>query len=220
MYNPSPFLITTAALTSIFNFFFGEYFREREAVYNLWIQIIAYGKLPSKGEYSSICSRLEAKERIFRQGKAFLLIMIITLIGAFVVFQFYSMDYIDPTSPIYQPDAPHKYVWFSAIIGVIVLINCIELTYVQLAVNFVRKFPFVKFRKRVAGTERLSMIWQVLDCPNRKREQFGELEIPAKFYKDLKDPEKAFKGYLDDDKRRFSLDSFFRGGFRNKGNGD
>jgi hypothetical protein len=57
MYEPGAFLISSAALTSIFSFFFGTYFRERERAYRLWLMIVAYGKeIPSKNEKIDICS--------------------------------------------------------------------------------------------------------------------------------------------------------------------
>ena len=40
MYEPGAFLISSAALTSIFSFFFGGYFRERERAYRLWFNTI------------------------------------------------------------------------------------------------------------------------------------------------------------------------------------
>jgi hypothetical protein len=36
MYRPGAFLISTAALTSIFSFFFGGYYRERERAYRFY----------------------------------------------------------------------------------------------------------------------------------------------------------------------------------------
>lgn len=44
MYKSAAFLISSAALTSIFSFFFGGYFRERERACRLWLMIVAYGK--------------------------------------------------------------------------------------------------------------------------------------------------------------------------------
>lgn len=53
MYKPGAFLISSAALTSIFSFFFGGYYRERERAYRLWLMFVAYGKkMPSDPEYS------------------------------------------------------------------------------------------------------------------------------------------------------------------------
>ena len=73
MYNPGPFLISSAALTSIFSFFFGGYFRERERAYRLWLMVVAYGKeIPSEKERIDICSELESRDRMFYQAKGLL----------------------------------------------------------------------------------------------------------------------------------------------------
>ncbi|MEJ2673404.1 MAG: hypothetical protein P8168_14665 [Deltaproteobacteria bacterium] len=51
MYNPSPFLICAAALTSVFSFFFGSYFTEREVAYRMWIRMIAYNARETSEDY-------------------------------------------------------------------------------------------------------------------------------------------------------------------------
>ena len=69
MYKPAAFLISSAALTSIFSFFFGGYFRERERAYRLWLMIVAYGKeIPTEREKINICSELESRDRMFYQA--------------------------------------------------------------------------------------------------------------------------------------------------------
>ena len=66
MYKPGAFLISSAALTSIFSFFFGGYYRERELAYRLWLMFVAYGKeIPSDDEKLDICSELESRDRMF-----------------------------------------------------------------------------------------------------------------------------------------------------------
>jgi hypothetical protein len=184
MYNPSPFLITTAALTSVFSFFFGGYFVEREMAYRLWIKLIAYdGRISSDEEMKATCAEMESKERMFRQSKALLWLILLTLIGEFVVFQFYSRPYCHPASPAYQPDAYHSYFWFSVIIGVIVLINCLEMLYIRVGCERRRGFPFFRFRWRVTGQQRLYMIWELLECHRLKKPEYGEDRIPRKFYR-------------------------------------
>jgi hypothetical protein len=89
MYNPSPFLISTAALTSIFSFFFGGYFREREKAYRYWIRYNAYKPCESTDvEKRDLCAEFESKERVFRQAKGILKVLLLTLIAEFVIFQF------------------------------------------------------------------------------------------------------------------------------------
>jgi predicted nucleic acid-binding Zn ribbon protein len=187
MYNPSPFLICAAALTSIFSFFFGGYFLEREIAYRLWIRLLAYdGKISSEDERKSICAEIESKERLFRQTKGLLWMMLLTLICLFVIFQFYSFKYINEASPFYQPDSYHTYFWFSAIIGIIILINCLEMLYINVGMERVEKFPYFRFRKRVTGQERLFMVWQLLDCHNLKITEHQAAKIPKNFYRALK----------------------------------
>ena len=170
MYNPSPFLISTAALTSIFSFFFGGYFHERQKAYRLWIQYRAYGvERMTDQEKKILCSELEAKERVFRQAKGLLKILLFTLCIEFVVFQFYSWEYIMLNSPFYMPDAFHTYVWYNTIIGIIVLINCIEMLYIKVAVSRLNRFPYIKFRHRVTGQDRLSMLWRARLLSTTKR---------------------------------------------------
>ena len=192
MYNPSPFLITTAALTSVFSFFFGGYFVEREITYRLWIKLIAYdGRIVSDEDRKSICAELESKERMFRQSKALLWLILLTLICEFVVFQFYSSQYYDPGSPFYHPDAYHSYFWFSVIIGIIIMINCLEMLYIRVGAERRRNFPYFRFRKRVTGQERLYMIWELLECHRLKRPEYGHDRIPKKFYRALEKSKKA-----------------------------
>jgi hypothetical protein len=55
-------LTSSAALTSIFSFFFGGYFLERESADRLWLMFVAYGKeLTSVDEKIDICSELESR---------------------------------------------------------------------------------------------------------------------------------------------------------------
>ena len=186
MYNPSPFLISTAALTSIFSFFFGGYFHERQKAYRLWIQYRAYGvEILSEEEKKMLCSELETKERVFRQAKGLLKILLFTLCFEFVVFQFYSLKYIRAGSSFFEPDALHTYFWFSAIIGIIVLINIFEMVYILVAVAKTDHFPYFKLRHRVTGQDRLSMLWRMCDCKSLKKEEFSDNKIPERFYKDL-----------------------------------
>jgi len=57
MYKPGAFLISSAALTSIFSFFFGGYCRERECACRFWPMFVAYGKeTPSDDEKLDIGS--------------------------------------------------------------------------------------------------------------------------------------------------------------------
>jgi hypothetical protein len=193
LYSPSPFLITTGALTSIFSFFFGEYFKIREEIYRLWIRVIAYDfKDFSEDELKVICSELESKERMFRQAKGFFWIILISLLSGFIVFQFYSFKYFDSSSPFYQEDAFHIYIWFTIIIGILILINIIEILYIWFAIEKTMTFPYFKFRLRVTGQERLSMIWRVLDCSCKKRPEFDGHRIPKIFYRDREKNKKIF----------------------------
>ena len=193
MYQPAPFLITCGALTSIFSFFFGEYFREREAVYRLWLRVFAYGWRPGTEEDATeFCAEMESRERMFRQARAFLLIMLLTLIGCFAALQGYSRQYISPASPFYSPEHVDTWLIFTAITGLILLINCVEVIYIQLAVQVRYSFPFLRLRRRVTAQQRLSMIWQALGCPACKERIFKGNRIPRRFYRDLEDPGRAF----------------------------
>jgi len=184
MYNPSPFLISSAALTSIFSFFFGGYFREREKAYRLWIRFLAYdAKAGCEDKIKSLCAEFESKERVFRQAKVLLLILLLTLIIEMVVFQFYSLKYIASSSPFHDPEAFHKYVWFSAMIGAIVLINFLEMMYIWVAFSRSDSFPFFRMRHRVSGQDRLAMLWAEFDCASYKKEELNKNRIPAKFYR-------------------------------------
>jgi hypothetical protein len=183
MYRPAAFLISSAALTSIFSFFFGGYFRERERAYRLWLMIVAYGKEPpSKEERVDICSELESRDRMFYQAKGLLGILLLTIGLAYLVFQIYSFCYIFQSSPLYQPGAFTDYLWFNTIIGFIVMINCLELLYVRVAVDKIDKFPFFKIRRRVTGQDRLSKIWMLLGCSKLKTPEYSQNKIPRSFY--------------------------------------
>ena len=183
MYKPAAFLISSAALTSIFSFFFGGYFRERERAYRLWLMIVAYGKeLPSEKERIDICSELESRDRMFYQAKGLLGILLLTIGLAYLVFQIYSFCYIFKCSSLYQPGAFTDYLWFNTIIGVIVMINCLELLYIRVAVDRIEKFPFFKIRQRVTGQDRLSKIWMILGCSKLKTPEYSQNKIPRSFY--------------------------------------
>ena len=183
MYKPAAFLISSAALTSIFSFFFGGYFRERERAYRLWLMIVAYGKeISSEEERVDICSELESRDRMFYQAKGLLGILLLTIGLAYLVFQIYSFRYIFPSSPLYQPGAFTDYIWFNTIIGFIVMINCLELLYIRVAVDRIKKFPFFKIRKRVTGQDRLSKIWMILGCSKLKTPEYSQNKIPKTFY--------------------------------------
>ena len=183
MYRPAAFLISSAALTSIFSFFFGGYFRERERAYRLWLMIVAYGKeLPSEEERIDICSELESRDRMFYQAKGLLGILLLTIGLAYLVFQLYSFGYIFRSSSLYQPGAFTDYLWFNTIIGFIVMINCLELLYIRVAVDRIDKFPFFKIRQRVTGQDRLSKIWMILGCSKLKTPEYSQNKIPRTFY--------------------------------------
>ena len=186
MYNPSPFLICAAALTSVFSFFFGSYFTEREVAYRLWIKMIAYNvRENSHDNVKSLCAQIESKERMFRQTKVLLWLILLILICEFIVFQLYSLPFCDPGSPVYTPAAYHNYFWFSVIIGVIVLINCCEMLYIRVGLTRLAHFPFFTLRRRVTGQERLYMIWELLDCDSLKGPDQRQDLIPRKFYRAL-----------------------------------
>ena len=183
MYRPGAFLISSAALTSIFSFFFGGYFRERERAYRLWLMFVAYGKeLTSDDEKTDICSELESRNRMFSQAKGLLGILLLTIGLSYLIFQIYSFYFIFETSPFYDPSAFSEYIWFSILIGFIVLINCLELLYIRVAVDRIEKFPFFKFRPRVSGQQRLSKVWMVLGCSKLKTPEYSQNRIPKKFY--------------------------------------
>jgi len=183
MYRPAAFLISSAALTSIFSFFFGGYFRERERAYRLWLMIVAYGKeIPSGKERIDICSELESRDRMFYQAKGLLGILLLTIGLAYLVFQIYSFRYILPSSSLYQPGAFTDYLWFNTIIGFIVMINCLELLYIRVAVDRIKEFPFFKIRQRVTGQDRLSKIWMLLGCSKLKTPEYSQNKIPKTFY--------------------------------------
>lgn len=100
MYKPSAFLVATAALTSIFSFFFGLFFRERELTYGMWIKFVAYGAAPLSGdEKKDLCAELESRSRVYYYFKGITAILLVTLIIEFVIFQFYSLGYICPATP-------------------------------------------------------------------------------------------------------------------------
>lgn len=183
MYQPSAFLISITALTSIFSFFFGGYYRERERAYRLWLMFVAYGeKLSNDEEKLCICSELESRNRMFYQAKGLLVILLLTIVIDFIVFQFYSMPYVSKDSSLYQPGAFDEYLCFSILMGCIVMINCLELIYIQAAVNRTKKFPYIKIRRRVTGQDRLSKVWMILGCSRLKSAEYGRKRIPRKFY--------------------------------------
>jgi len=183
MYKPAAFLISSAALTSIFSFFFGGYFRERERAYRLWLMIVAYGKeITSEKERIDICSELESKDRMFYQAKGLLGILLLTIGLAYLVFQIYSFCYIFKSSPLYQPGAFTDYLCFNTIIGFIVMINCLELLYIRVAVDRIEKFPFIRIRQRVTGQDRLSKVWMIMGCSKLKTPEYAQNKIPRTFY--------------------------------------
>jgi hypothetical protein len=192
MYNPSAFLIASAALTSIFSFFFGGYYQNRDNVYALWVRVVAYGAdfSSEEEEARAICGELESKERLLKQAKGLLAIIVITLIAEFLVFQVYSFPYVSPLSPKFSHEAYHNYRWYNTIIGIIILINCLEMLYIRVAVDYSPKFPFFRLRKRVSGQERLSAIWRTLGCKDLKLPEFDKMRIPTRFYKDLENENK------------------------------
>ena len=182
MYSPEPFLISSAALTSIFSFFFGGYFKEREKAYQLWIRFIGYETvMDNEAEAKKLCAELESKERVFRQARGLLKILFLTILADCLVFHWYSYGYILPGSPYFEPDAFHSYMGFSTL----VLINCVELIYIRVAWARKSRFPFVGFRHRVTGQDRVSELWRLIDCPKLKEESFNRHRIPERFYKDL-----------------------------------
>ena len=185
MYDPSAFLISTAALTSIFSLSFSEYFLQRKGVYALWLEVFVYGFMEfSAKEVRRLCSDLESKERQFRRADGLLRVLLVTLIIEYIVFHCYSFKYVCADSPFYEPDAFHTYLWFSVIIGVIILINGLEILYIIFAVRRIKGFPFFKIRNKEGAHDRLSMIWQVIECSKLKLPEYNKARIPRKFYKD------------------------------------
>ena len=183
MYDPSAFLISITALTSIFSFFFGGYYQEREKAYRLWLKFVAYDKNPPVDfERIDICSALESRDRMFFQAKGLLIILLFTIILSYAVFQIYSLKYILPSSPLHDPNAFSDYLCFNTIIGCIVMINCLELLYIKVAVSRISHFPFFKLRKRITGQDRLSKVWMVLGCSCLKSEAYAKNRLPKKFY--------------------------------------
>lgn len=183
MYKPAAFLISSAALTSIFSFFFGGYFRERERAYRLWLMFVAYNKeVPTKREKINICAELESRNRMFYQAKGLLGILLLTIGIAYLVFQLYSFCYIFRSSPLYQPGAFTDYRWYNTLIGFIVMINCLELLYIRVAVDRTEKFPFFRIRQRVTGQVRLSKVWMILECSKLKAPEYSQNRIPRTFY--------------------------------------
>jgi uncharacterized membrane protein len=187
MYKPAAFLISITALTSIFSFFFGGYYRERERAYRLWLMFVAYGqKSPKDEEKLCICSELESRNRMFFQAKGLLLILLLTIFIDFIVFQYYSMPYLFQDSARYQVGAFEEYLCFSTIMGCIVMINFLEIIYIQVAINKTERFPFFKLRRRVTGQERLSKVWMILGCSGLKTAEYAKNKIPKKFYDNQK----------------------------------
>jgi hypothetical protein len=181
MYKPAAFLISISALTSIFSFFFGGYFKERERAYWYWLKIVAYGK-EIKDDKIDLCSELESKARMFYQFKGILGILFLTIASAYAVFQLYSFNYIFETSPFYEPGAYIDYIWYNTIIGFIVMINCLELLYIRVAVDRTKKFPYFRIRPRVTGEDRLSKVWMIVGCSKLKVPDYASNRIPKKFY--------------------------------------
>ena len=183
MYKPSAFLISAAALTSIFSFFFGSYYKERARAYWFWLTIVAYGKeIVSKDEKIDLCAELESRNRMFYQLKGILGILLLTIAIAYLVFQLYSFNYIFKSSSYYVPGAFVEYVWYNTIIGIIVMINCLELLYIRVAVEKTKIFPYFLIRPRVTGMDRLSKVWMIVGCSKLKTPEYGKNRIPREFY--------------------------------------
>jgi hypothetical protein len=184
VYSPAAYLIAAAALTSIFCFFFGAFFQEREITYRMWIKYIAYGAEPLTGdEKKGFCAELESRRRTYYYFKGITAILLLTLIIEFVVFQFYSYRFIDPGSPLYHPGAFHSYRWYNTAIGVIVIINCVEIIYMRVKAEYLGQFPYIKLRPRVESRQRLAELWRLHQCPKAKRPEFHKERIPRYFYK-------------------------------------
>ncbi len=183
MYDPAAFLISSTALTSIFSFFFGTYYAERQRAYELWLMFVAYGKEISQDQDKiDICAELESRDRMFFQARGFLGILLLTIALAYIVFQLYSFQYIFKSSPNYDPAAYSDYVWFNTIISFIVMINCLELLYIRVAICKSSSFPFVKLRQRVTGRDRLSKVWMLLECSQIKKRKYSSKQTPRAFY--------------------------------------
>jgi hypothetical protein len=185
VYSPAAYLIAAAALTSIFCFFFGAFFQEREITYRMWIKYIAYGATPLSGdERKDFCAELESRRRTYYYFKGITAILLLTLIIEFVVFQFYSYRFLDPGSPFYHPGAFHSYRWYNTAIGVIVIINCVEIIYMRVKAEYIGQFPYIKLRPRVESRHRLAELWRLHQCPKAKKPEFNKERIPRYFYKD------------------------------------
>ena len=112
VYSPAAYLIAAAALTSIFCFFFGVFFQEREITYRLRIKYVAYGATPLSGdERKELCAELESRRRTYYYFKGITAILLLTLIIEFIVFQFYSYPFVHFKSPFCHPGALHSYRW-------------------------------------------------------------------------------------------------------------
>lgn len=183
MYKPSAFLISAAALTSIFSFFFGGYYKERQKAYQFWLSIVAYGKeIKSKDEKIDLCAELESRNRMFYQLKGILGILLVTIAVAYLIFQIYSFHFIFTTSSHYDPGAFTDYVWYNTIIGFIVMMNCLELLYIRVAIEKTERFPYFLVRPRVTGMDRLSKVWMILGCSELKTPEYAHNRIPREFY--------------------------------------
>jgi len=186
MYNPSSFLISTAALTSIFSFFFGGYFKEREKAYHLWIRYVGYeSNLDHRENTKALCAELEAKERVFHQAKGILKILLVTIVADFLAFQAYSFPFAFASEPFFRPEYWHTYKYYSLIIGFIVLINCFEMLYIRIAVEPIRRFPFIRLRHRVTGQERIAELWCLFGCHKLKNPELNGNRLPEIFYERL-----------------------------------
>jgi len=184
MYNPSAFLISSAALTSIFSFFFGGYFKEREKAYLLWIRYVGYESiLDHQEEAKHLCAELEAKERVFRQAKGVLKILLLTIVADFFVFQAYSFPFVFAGEPWFRQENWHTYKWYSIIIGFIVMVNCLEMLYIRIAVETSCRFPFIRFRHRVTGQDRIAELWELFGCCRLKDAELNRNRVPDMFYK-------------------------------------
>jgi hypothetical protein len=183
LYSPAAYLIAAAALTSIFCFFFGAFFQEREITYRMWIKYVAYGAAMLSGdERKDFCAELESRRRTYSYFKGITAILLLTLIIEFVVFQFYSYRFIDPRSAFYHPGAFHSYRWYNTAIGIIVIINCVEILYMRVTAQLSKRFPYIKLRPRVEGRQRLAELWRLHECPKAKKPEFNKERIPRYFY--------------------------------------
>jgi len=183
MYKPSAFLISAAALTSIFSFFFGGYYKERARAYWFWLKIVAYGKeIASIDEKIDLCAELESRNRMFYQLKGLLGILLLTIAIAYLVFQLYSFNYIFKSSSHYASGAFIEYVWYNTIIGFIVMINCLELLYIRVTVEKIKRFPYFLIRPRVTGMDRLSKVWMIVGCSDLKTPEYSKNRVPREFY--------------------------------------